>query len=70
VVFGGVDHRALPAGTESRVVSEDPAERLPGGSRTTIDAVVTADEGALEPAALSSYVEKLRALAGCDGSPT
>ncbi len=48
MVFGGVDHRALPAGTESRVVGETLLRDFPGGSTTTIDAVVTADDGALD----------------------
>jgi trehalose monomycolate/heme transporter len=68
VVFGGVDHRALPAGTESRVVSETLLRDFPGGSTTTIDAVVTADDGGLEPAALTSYVDELRGLPGVTGA--
>jgi RND superfamily putative drug exporter len=68
VEFGGVDHRALPAGTESRVVSETLLRDFPGGSTTTIDAVVTADAGGLDRAALTSYVEKLRALPGVTGA--
>jgi RND superfamily putative drug exporter len=63
VEFGGVDHRALPAGTESRVVSETLLRDFPGGSTTTIDAVVTA-VGGVDDAALTSYVEQLRALPG------
>jgi RND superfamily putative drug exporter len=68
VEFGGVDHRALPAGTESRVVSETLLRDFPGGSTTTIDAVVTARAGGLDRAALTSYVEKLRALPGVTGA--
>ena len=68
VEFGGVDHRALPAGTESRVVSETLLSDFPGGGTTTIDAVVTARDGAPDPAALTSYVEKLRALPGVTGA--
>ena len=66
VEFGGVDHRALPAGTESRVVSETLLRDFPGGSTTTIDAVVTAEggSGSVDGSALSSYVEKLAALPG------
>ena len=68
VEFGGVDHRALPEGTESRVVSETLLRDFPGGSTTTIDAVVTARAGAPDVAALSSYVEELRALPGVTGA--
>jgi uncharacterized membrane protein YdfJ with MMPL/SSD domain len=68
VEFGGVDHRALPAGTESRVVSETLLRDFPGGSTTTIDAVVTAGAGGLDRAALTSYVDKLRALPGVTGA--
>ena len=35
VEFGGVDHRALPEGTESRVVSEALLTEFPGGGTTT-----------------------------------
>ena len=38
--FGGVDHRALPAGTESRVVAETLIADFPGGGTSTIDPVV------------------------------
>jgi len=70
VEFGGVDHRALPEGTESRVVSETLLSDFPGGSTTTIDAVVTAEGGvgSVDGAALTSYVEHLRALPGVTGA--
>jgi uncharacterized membrane protein YdfJ with MMPL/SSD domain len=68
VEFGGVDHRALPAGTESRVVTETLLRDFPGGSTTTIDAVVTAGAGGLDRAALTSYVDELRALPGVTGA--
>ena len=69
VEFGGVDHRALPAGTESRVVSETLLRDFPGGSTTTVDAVVTAEDGGgIDGPALTSYVEKLRTLPGVTGA--
>ena len=69
VEFGGVDHRALPAGTESRVVSETLLSDFPGGGTTTIDAVVTSEDGsAVDGAALASYVRDLRALPGVTGA--
>ena len=33
VQFGGIDERALPAGTESRVVAETIRDRLPRATR-------------------------------------
>ncbi len=64
VQFGGVDHRALPSGTESRVVTETLLADFPGGGTTTIDPAVTFGSGAVDQAALSSYVGHLRALPG------
>ena len=48
VEFGGVDHRALPEGTESRVVSESLLTDFPGGGTTTIDPVVTFADGSID----------------------
>jgi uncharacterized membrane protein YdfJ with MMPL/SSD domain len=71
VEFGGVDHRALPAGTESRVVSETLLTDFPGGGTTTIDPVVTfADDtvdSATNQAALDAYVDRVGALPGVTG---
>ena len=64
VEFGGVDHRALPAGTESRVVSEALIEDFPEGEVTTIDAVVTFPDAAVDEAALQTYADRLTGLAG------
>jgi RND superfamily putative drug exporter len=64
VEWGGVDHRALPAGTESRVVSETLLTDFPGGSTTTIDPVVTFTDGTIDRGALSTYVDEVRALPG------
>ena len=65
VEFGGVDHRALPAGTESRVVSETLLTDFPGGGTTSIDPVVTfadGDIGEADQGALASFASKVRAL--------
>ena len=64
VDFGGVDHRALPAGTESRVVSERLAQDFPGGGVTTIDAVVSFDRPDVDQAGLAAYVETLARVPG------
>ncbi|MDQ1671061.1 MAG: trehalose monomycolate/heme transporter [Actinomycetota bacterium] len=71
VEFGGVDHRALPAGTESRVVSETLLSDFPSGGTTTIDPVVTFADGTVDSAtnqaALDSYVDRVGALPGVTG---
>jgi RND superfamily putative drug exporter len=67
VEFGGVDHRALPEGTESRVVSESLLTDFPGGGTTTIDAVATFADGSVDAgdrAALGRYVDQVAALPG------
>ncbi len=67
VEFGGVDHRALPAGTESRVVSETLLTDFPGGGTTTIDPVVTFADGAIDAAdraALDGFAADVRELPG------
>jgi len=62
--FGGVDHRALPAGTERRVVAETLIADFPGGGTSTIDPVVTFADGTVDDASLAAYVEDLRGLDG------
>jgi len=65
VEFGGVDHRALPAGTESRVVSETLLAEFRGGGTTTVDPVVTfadGDIGEADRAALAGFADEVRAL--------
>ncbi len=57
VSFGGVDARALPEGTESRVAAEAVQERFPGGA-VPMDVVVT---GASESAAIA-YADDIAAL--------
>jgi RND superfamily putative drug exporter len=65
VEFGGVDHRALPEGTQSRVVSERLVSEFPGGGTTTIDTVVTFTDGTVDEsdrAALGDFAARVRAL--------
>jgi uncharacterized membrane protein YdfJ with MMPL/SSD domain len=64
VEFAGVDHRALPAGTESRVVSETLLRDFPGGGTTTIDPVVSFRDGTVDDPALQAYVGRLAGLPG------
>ena len=64
VEFGGVDHRALPTGTESRVVTERLLTDFPGGGSTTIDPVVTFADGTVDEPALTAYVGRLEELPG------
>ncbi len=60
VEWTGVDERVLPAGSESRVVSEELAARFPGQDLATADVVVT---GA-DPSGLESYASALGAVDG------
>jgi RND superfamily putative drug exporter len=64
VEFGGVDHRALPAGVESRVVSERLVDEFPGGDVTTIDAAVTFGSGTVDRSALDAYASRVGDLDG------
>ena len=65
VEFGGVDHRALPAGTESRVVAETLISDFPGGSTSTVDPVVSfALRHRRRASRWPRYVERLRELPG------
>jgi RND superfamily putative drug exporter len=68
VEFGGVDHRALPAGTESRVVTEALLTDFPGGGTTTVDPVVTFRDGTVDEPALRAYVGRLAALPGVESA--
>ena len=66
VAFGGVDHRALPAGTESRVVVRGAASTdFPRRRHHAIDAVVTFRRRRRSTAPrCTAYVERLGALPG------
>jgi trehalose monomycolate/heme transporter len=60
VVFGGIDARALPAGTQSRQVSEILQRDFTRNATTQIRVVVS---GA-DPAGLRGYVKQLRQVPG------
>jgi trehalose monomycolate/heme transporter len=60
VVFGGIDARALPAGTESRQVSETLDRDFTRNATTQITVVVSDADAA----GLRGYVQRLRAVAG------
>ena len=67
VHFGGVDQRALPTGTESRVVSEQLASDFVGAGTSTIDPVVTFADGAVDGSdetALTAYTDRVSGLPG------
>jgi trehalose monomycolate/heme transporter len=70
VTFGGVDARALPAGTESRVVAETLDRDFTANAASPIEAVVTlpaSSRSAGSPAgqaALRSWVDTARAVDG------
>jgi uncharacterized membrane protein YdfJ with MMPL/SSD domain len=71
VQFGGVDVRVLPAGTESRVVSESIGHDFPAGASTPVTAVVTLPDGVQTPdggAALQSYLAQVSAVPGVSGA--
>jgi RND superfamily putative drug exporter len=60
VQFGGIDPRVLPAGTESRVVTETVDRDFVRNSQLPIEAVVTAPD----PADLERYLRAVRAVEG------
>jgi RND superfamily putative drug exporter len=67
VTFGGIDTRALPAGTESRVVAETLDRDFTANAANPIEAVVTLPAAADTPegqAALRSWVASARAVDG------
>ncbi|SHM94385.1 MMPL family transporter [Cryptosporangium aurantiacum] len=63
VEFGGIDARALPEGTESRVVSEELDRDFVRNGQSPIEAIVTADSGAL-----TQYVGAVRNVDGVTGA--
>ncbi|HYO37953.1 MAG TPA: MMPL family transporter [Geodermatophilus sp.] len=70
VEFGAIDVRALPAGTESRVVTETIERDFPASPSGPVTAVVTLADPVDSPAgaaALSGYVEDLAAVEGVEG---
>jgi RND superfamily putative drug exporter len=71
VQFGGIDERALPAGTESRVVAETIRADFPEDPTGPIEAIVTLPDAVDSPAggaALQSYVDAVAAVPGVDGA--
>ncbi|TFV62159.1 UNVERIFIED_ORG: MMPL family transporter [Bacillus sp. AZ43] len=71
VEFGGIDERALPEDTESRVVAETMRADFPPSERGPIDAVVTlADpvDSAAGGQALQAYVDDVAAVPGVAGA--
>ncbi|HJX45228.1 MAG TPA: MMPL family transporter [Geodermatophilus sp.] len=71
VEFGAIDVRALPAGTESRVVTETIERDFPASPSGPVTAVVTLADPVDSPAgaaALGGYVEDLAAVDGVEGA--
>jgi uncharacterized membrane protein YdfJ with MMPL/SSD domain len=64
VEFGGIDARALPSGTESRVVSETIDRDFLRNGQNPIEALVTLPAAATGNAGLERYVAALRDLPG------
>ena len=62
VTFGGIDARALPAGTASRQVAETLERDFPANATSPIQAVVTV--GPADPAALPTWVGEVRTVPG------
>ncbi|MGY1606333.1 MULTISPECIES: MMPL family transporter [unclassified Geodermatophilus] len=71
VEFGAIDERALPAGTESRVVAEAIDRDFPASPSGPVTAVVTLADPVDSPegaAALQGYVADLAAVDGVEGA--
>src|SRR5687768_17310719 len=71
VEFGGIDERVLPAGTESRVVSEVLREEFPPSVSGPIQSVVSLANPVDSPAgsaALQSYVDAVADVPRVDGA--
>ncbi|MEY9862666.1 putative membrane protein YdfJ with MMPL/SSD domain [Catenulispora sp. GAS73] len=64
VHFGGVDERMLPAGTQSRVVSEKLASDFPGGDIRPIRVLISG----VSPDATKPYQQQLAAVPGVTGT--
>ncbi|MEP7020100.1 MAG: MMPL family transporter [Pseudonocardiales bacterium] len=60
VKFGGIDERMLPAGTQSRVVSERLAADFPNGGIRPIRVLISK----AEPAAATSFQHEIAAISG------
>jgi trehalose monomycolate/heme transporter len=71
VQFGGIDERVLPAGTESRVVTETIDADFPSDVATPITAVVTLADPVDSPAGgqeLQAYVDRVADVDGVQGA--
>ncbi|SFO42264.1 putative drug exporter of the RND superfamily [Geodermatophilus obscurus] len=71
VEFGAIDVRALPAGTESRVVAETIDRDFPASPSGPVTAVVTLADPVASPegaVALQRYVGDLAAVEGVEGA--
>ncbi|WP_040339795.1 MMPL family transporter [Candidatus Blastococcus massiliensis] len=71
IQFGGVDERALPEGTESRVVTETIRADFPPNPDGPMDAVVLLGDPVDSPAgssALQAYVDSVAGLPGVEGA--
>ncbi|WP_116450252.1 MMPL family transporter [Blastococcus litoris] len=71
VEFGGIDERALPAGTDSRVVAETIRADFPEAPSGPIEIVVTLPDAVDSPAggaALQQYVAAVADVPGVDGA--
>jgi len=64
IKFGGLDERVLPAGTAARVVSEQLAERFPGGSAAPVDVLLI---GA-DPAQAQQFAARIEGLPDASGT--
>jgi len=62
VTFGGIDARALPAGTGSRQVAETLERDFPANATSPIRAVVTVPAG--DPAGLPAWLDAARTVPG------
>ncbi|MBD3146577.1 MMPL family transporter [Microbispora bryophytorum] len=71
VSWGGIDARALPAGTETRVVSETMTDEFPANFTNPLRVIVTLSDPVSSPAAraaLSAYTGRVEAVPGITGA--
>jgi uncharacterized membrane protein YdfJ with MMPL/SSD domain len=69
--WGGIDARALPAGTETRQVSEAMTNDFPAYFTNPVHVVVTLPDPVSAPASqagLSAFADRLKAVAGVTGT--
>ncbi|MEU8279820.1 MMPL family transporter [Microbispora bryophytorum] len=71
VSWGGIDARALPAGTETRVVSETMTDEFPANFTNPLRVILTLSDPVSSPAAraaLSAYTGRVEAVPGITGA--